>query len=550
MFENLYREADRADYEYVTSGFNSTAASEIRSIPGVKDIVPRLVFQFPIKIKDDPQTYLIQLIGINVTSSFSDTENLPIYHYDLQSGSNLHPVDYHMIILSKEFFKARNLKNSENLTIESLGNANFTIKGVFWSIEFTMANTAPEVLFPIKGSMGIGFIDVNDLIQTVNASNPLLFFPYTSYQFNQLQVVFDVNANKDDINKEIEDKFGNLGIQLISSTPFEKSYTWNYVMSDLEGSTEVFFIILILAILMALTSNISIYRQFISSQQKQIGILGCLGFSKKKISKSFIVLSLQITLISTIISVVFAYAFIEEMMIEMSTGIIGITTLFPFSFTLIIEAFLLSIAIGFLSMIPPIYKMMKKNMVDLVYKQQGSEGFKHHKKRIKLRRRDKIRMRPSTKLFWRNFRKNPRNTALTMIGITFSIIIVSSMLLMWDSVHYTTNNAIRLTEKWDMSLTFSIGMDDMGSEIQDISNLPDIDKTESALKLTLLFENPQNEVDNQTGILLGLKSDQSLHNFNFINKNGESSRLYQNNDEIVISDHIARKLGLDIGDNI
>ncbi|MFX1365029.1 MAG: FtsX-like permease family protein [Promethearchaeota archaeon] len=550
LFGDLYRDADRADYEYITSGFNSSVASEIRSIPGVKDIVPRLVFQFPIKIKDDPQTYLIRLIGINVSSSFSDTENLPIYHYELQSGSNLQPVDYHMILLSKEFFKARNLKNLENLTIESLGNANFTIKGVFWSIEFTMTNTAPEVLFPIKGSMGIGFVDVNDLIQIVNASNPLLFFPYVSYQFNQLQVVFDANANQDDINREIEDKFGSLGIQLISSTPFEKSYAWNYVMSDLEGSTQVFFIILILAIIMALTANMSIYRQFITSQQKQIGILGCLGYSKKKISKSFIVLLLQITLISTVISIVFAYVLIEEMMIEMGTGILGTTILFPFSFALIIEAFLLSLTIGILSMIPPIYKMMKKNMVDLVYKQQGSEGFKHHKKRFKLARRDKTRMRPSTKLFWRNFRKNPRNTALTMIGITFSIIIVSSMLLMWDSVHYTTNNAIRLTEKWDMSVTFSIGMDDKGSEMQDISSLPDIEKTESALKLTLLFENPQNEADNQTGILLGLKSNQSLHNFNFINKNGGSSRLYQSNDEIIISDHISRKLGLDIGENI
>ncbi|MFX1259662.1 MAG: FtsX-like permease family protein, partial [Promethearchaeota archaeon] len=390
----------------------------------------------------------------------------------------------------------------------------------------------------------------HDLIQTVNASNPLLFFPYASYQFNQLQVLFDANANQDDTNREIEDKFGSLGIQLISSTPFEKSYAWNYVMSDLEGSTEVFFIILILAIIMALTSNVSIYRQYIISQQKQIGILGCLGFSKKKISKSFIVLLLQITLISTVISIVFAYAFIEEMMIEMSAGILGITILFPFSFTLTMEAFLLSLAIGFLSMIPPVYKMMKKNMVDLVYKQQGSEGFKHHKKRIKLARRDKTRMRPSTKLFWRNFRKNPRNTALMMIGITFSIIIVSSMLLMWDSVHYTTNNAIRLTEKWDMSVTFSIGMDDMGSEMQDISNLPDIDKTESALKLTLLFENPQIEVENQTGVLLGLKSDQSLHNFNLVDRNGESSRFYQNNNEIVISDHISLKLGLNIGDNI
>jgi hypothetical protein len=73
LFENLYIDANRADYEYITYGFNSTAASEISSIDGVKDVVPRLVFQFPIKIKDDPQTYQIRLIGINVTSSFSDT---------------------------------------------------------------------------------------------------------------------------------------------------------------------------------------------------------------------------------------------------------------------------------------------------------------------------------------------------------------------------------------------------------------------------------------------------------------------------------------------
>ena len=550
LFANLYTDANRADYEYTTHGFNSTAVSEINSIPGVKDVVPRLVFQFPIKIKDDPQTYQIRLIGINVTSSFSDTNNLPIYKYNLKSGSNLQSGDYHMILLSREFFKARNLQVSENLTIESLGNANFTIKGDFWSIEFTMANTAPEVLFPIKGSMGIGFMDVNDLIQTIIASNPLLFFPYEFYQFNQLQVVFDPNANQDNINKLVEDKFESLGIQLISSTPFEKSYTWHYVMSDLEGSTQVFYIILILAVIMALTSNMSIYKQFISAQQKQIGILGCLGFSKKKISKSYIVLLLEITLISTIVSTIFAYAFVEGMAIEIGTGILGISLLFPFSYTLIVEAFLLSLGIGFLSMIPPIYKMMKNNMVDLVYKQQGSEKLTYSKKKRKLKRSNKVSMRPSGKLFWRNFIRNPRNTTLMMVGITFSILIVCSMFVMWDSIQYTTNNGIRLTEKWDTSVSFSIGVNDMGPEMQDTSDLPDIAKDESALKLTLLFENPQIDVDNQTGILLGHKPNQSLHQFNLIDRNGKSSRLNQNNNEIVISDHISRKLKLNIGDNI
>ncbi len=550
LFENLYTDANRADYEYITYGFNSTVASEIEAIPGVKDVVPRLVFQFPIKIKDDPQTYQIRLIGINVTSSFSDTNNLPIYNYDLKSGHNLVLGDYHRIILSKEFYEAQSLQTLENISIESIGNANFTIKGDFWSIEFTMTNSAPEVLFPIKGSMGIGFVDVNDLIQTIIASNPLLFFPYILYQFNQLQVVFDANANQEDMNSLVEEKFDNLGIQLISSTSFEDSYTWHYLMSDLEGSTQVFLIILFLAVIMALTSNMSIYKQFISSQQKQIGILGCLGFSKKKISKSFIILLFEITVISTVVSSIFAYAFLEEMAIEMGTGILGISILFPFSFIPIIEAFLLSIGIGFLSMIPPVYKMMKKNMVDLVYKQQGSERMTRRKAKKMSKRKGKKGMHPSNKLFWRNFTRNPRNTTLMMIGITFSVIIVSSMFVMWDSVQYTTNNAIRLTEKWDTSVSFSIGVNDSGPEMQDISALADIAKAESALKLTLLFENPQKDVDNQTGILLGIKENETLHSFNLIDKNGKSSRLYQNNYEIVISNHISLKLELDIGDNI
>ncbi|MFX1376423.1 MAG: ABC transporter permease [Promethearchaeota archaeon] len=550
LFENLYEDANRADYEYITYGFNSSAVSEIRSIPDVKEVVPRLVFQFPIKIEDDPQTYQIQLIGINVTSSFSDTDNLPIYKYDLKSGANLQLGDYHKILLSKEFYTTRNLQISENITIESLGNANFTIKGVFWSIEFTMSNTAPEVLFPIKGSMGIGFVEVNDLIQTVINSNPQLFFPYSSYQFNQLQVIFNENVNQDDLNMLIEDKFDSLGIQLISSTPFKDSYTWRYLMSDLEGSTEVFYVILILAVIMALTSNMSIYKQFIFAQQKEIGILGCLGFSKRKISKSYLVLLFEITLISTIVSTVFAYAFVEGMALEMGTGILGINILFPFSFLPIVEAFILSLGIGFLSMIPPIYKMMKKNMVDLVYKRKDSIRLKRYKGNIKSRRREKIGILPSKKLFWKNFIRNPHNTSLMMIGITFSIIIVSSMFVMWDSVQYTTHKAIRITEKWDASVSFSIGVNDIGTEMQDINSLPDIANVESSLKLTLLFENPQLEIDNQTGILLGLKQNQSLHHFNFIDRNGKSSRLYQNNNEIVISDHISRKLKLNIGDNI
>ncbi|MEJ2252396.1 MAG: ABC transporter permease, partial [Candidatus Lokiarchaeota archaeon] len=424
------------------------------------------------------------------------------------------------------------------------------IKGDFWSIEFTMANTAPEVLFPIKGSLGVGFVDVNDLIQIVLASNPQLFFPYHSYQYNQLQVVFQRGINQAKVNDQIEAKFEKLGVQLISSTPFKDSYTWHYLMSDLNGSTQVFFIIMILAIIMALTSNISIYRQYVSAQQKQIGILGCLGYSKKKITKSYIILLLEITLISTGVSTLFAYGLMEGMAMEMGSGILGINILFPFSFTLIIEAFLLSLGIGLLSMIFPVYRMMKKNMVDLVYKQPGSEGTKHNKRNRRLRRFFKKGMRSSNKLFWKNFMRSPRNTFLMMIGITFSILIVSSMFVMWDSVQYTTNNAIKLTEKWNTSVNFSIGVNDSGSEMQKISSLPDISQDESALKLTLLFENPHINVNNQTGILLGLKPNQTLHKFNLIDWNGKSSQLYQNNNEIMISDHISLKLKLNIGDNI
>ncbi|MFX1238236.1 MAG: ABC transporter permease [Promethearchaeota archaeon] len=550
IFENLYVKANRADYEYVTYGFNSTTVSEIESIDGVKDVVPRLVFQFPIKLEGDPQTYQILLIGINVTSSFSDTTNLPIYKYDLNSGHNLMLGDSHNIILSKEFFQARDLHVSDNISIESLGNANFTIKGSFWSIEFTMTNSAPEVLFPIKGSMGIGFVDVIDLIQIISSSNPELFFPYNSYQYNQLQVVFDDNVDQGEMNNLIEEKLHDSGIQLISSTPFKDSYAWNYLMSDLEGSTQVFYIILFLAVIMALTSNMAIYKQYLSSQQKQIGILGCLGFSKKKISISYLVLILEISSIATIVSTLFAYTLLEGMMFEMATGILGIYVWFPFTYTVILEAFLLSLGIGVISIIPPTYSMMKRNMVDLVYKKRGSTRMRHYKimKRCGIKENPKIS--PSNRLFSRNFRRNPLNTSLMMVGITFSIVIVSSMFIMWDSVQYTTNDAIRITEKWDTSVSFSIGVNDTGPEMQNINMLPEIDDAESALKLTLLFENPQKHVSNQTGILVGFKSNEILHQFNFISKNGRSSRNYQNNNEIIVSDHIARKLELNIGDNI
>ncbi|MHA1730734.1 MAG: ABC transporter permease [Promethearchaeota archaeon] len=546
IFRKYYKDANAADYTYDTYGYNSSILAEIQKIEGVKEVEPRLTFQVPLKLENHDDTYQLLLIGVNVTDEFDDQTNLPIYSYKMLqgAGSNLAPEDAKgTIIISKDFYEANGLAVGTDLNVTGLGGTKLHLKGAMWSIEFIMVNTLPDVMFPVKGTMGVAFIDHEALKSIVSEKNPGLFYPYQSYDYNQILVTFETGADPEAVNDEIESLLANENVERVSSTNFEDSYGWKWMKSDLEGSVKFMGVILVLALIMAFTTSLAIFINFAKIQRSQVGTLGSLGFSKKEISRSFLVLIGEITLVTTALSSLVAYGLMWEMMMEMGTPLLGTQLSYPFQFKFVAVSFVICLSLALLAMMPAIGRMLKRDMVDLLYNtDRGTPTWRARRVKEKTSLR-----RPSWKLLVRNLVRHPKLSALNLVGVTFSLLIVGGSLVMMSSMMYTTGNKITENELWDASLQFSgpIASDD--PSLTAIRDLAQVQKVETALKWQVLMENPKPgaDVDNLSSFLTGFGSNFTLHAFNLV-----EGRTFKDDFEIVVGFHVHKKLDLDVGDNI
>ncbi|TXT58464.1 MAG: membrane protein of unknown function [Promethearchaeota archaeon] len=544
VFRGFFREANAADYTYETRGFNSSFLEEVKDIDGVKEVQARLIVQIPLEIEGREEILQLRLVGVNVDENFNKTHNLKIYNYNIISGENLDPTDNRSLILTKKFVERNEeIKIGDTINLDALGNANLTIKGSFHSMEFVLVNSLPEVSFPVEGTLGVAFISQKILYDLLKEHRLDLFRPYQNFEYNQLQITIKEGSDPEQVNEQIEDKLEAFDVIKISSTSFENSYSWKWFKSDLEGAQSFMAVLLILAIVMAFTSSLSIFMRFVLKQKRQIGTLSSLGYTKYDIMKSFLFLLFIISIISSLIGGLIGYGFMAGMFIEMGGQLLGISYIYPFQIKFIWTSFLICVVLAVLAIIPAIRKLLNFDITDLLYQKERLYSRVSRKKKPSKRK-------ASRKVIWRNLLRHPKKNILNLVGIAFSLIIVAGSLIMTTSMNYTVNSKILETEKWDASITISDTVDFDADLLNQIENIPDIEALDYGLKLPITMENPESDVDEELTQILGLNRNFSMHEYKLVEYKGKESKLYEHEDEVVISLTLMRKMEFKIDDKV
>ncbi len=155
----LYDDANSADYTYESAGFNSSFLEDVSQIDGVEDSQGKLIIQLPLEIEGREERLQLLLVGVDTTNFDADT-NLDIYSYEMAKGNNIQARDGLSIVLSNQFVENNDEINvGETLVVDALGDTELEIEGSFFSMEYLMLNTLPDVLWPIPGTMGVAIID-------------------------------------------------------------------------------------------------------------------------------------------------------------------------------------------------------------------------------------------------------------------------------------------------------------------------------------------------------------------------------------------------------
>lgn len=267
------------------------------------------------------------------------------------------------------------------------------------------------------------------------------------------------------------------------------------------------------------------------SQQKNIGVLKAMGFSKKRIILHYLSFSLIAGLIgSTLGAIISVYLAFE--ITHMYTGYLGIPfTIIKINYNVILEAITIGMITCFIGAIIPCLTILKFKPADILRPYLSTIMIKSRKTLFE-KIIDKIRP-PSirTRISIRNLFRNRIRTTTTILGVAFSLMLVLSMTILMDSFVDNINIQYEKHIRWDIRARFST-MKNI-SELNVIKEWAGVDDAEPFIYGYVSLQFGERKVDS---VLIALLPNTTMHRLNTIHD------TYLMDDAIIIGKSIASNL--------
>ncbi len=541
---------------------NQTDLDRLENIDEIDSFTGRLFWMTYTKLPDQKDYKTLLLVGLD-----EDIKWPKVYNYTIEAGKNFNQNDDNLsVVIDTEFAEINDLTIGDKIEVDGLNGAKLEIYGTCNAPEFLAATSNPEYLFPIEGSMTFLFLSKNtlknyiiDYFTAINASSSEdmtnLIQLYKNSDYNNIAVTFKSDDSHSEGMEAIKDYLENDYHAVIQkSEKFEDTYAYTLMNADLSDSTEFLMVMTILMFITGILIVYVIFNRYIQSQKQQIGILEALGYTKKDIMKYFLFNIIIISIVSIPIGIFVGFMFGYLMINIMITEFVNVA-MFSFPFLFLPEQLWFGIIGGllmiFLSIYIPVRRFKKKDIVTLIYQQTEIEY------RIKKPKNTKKKTQfINGKLILHNAFRNKKRLALSIVAMTFSLLMVSSTQTTIDSFLYSINrtfkteeNRVEPTENWDLNVQFqnSLNLSISESIIDNIKDIEDI-------KNVVVYSKGIITVKGEEGkdfLVLGidLEKNDDIHHFTWKNKN-EDNAIPTEDNEIVISSVYSVKFGKELGDTL
>jgi ABC-type lipoprotein release transport system permease subunit len=220
------------------------------------------------------------------------------------------------------------------------------------------------------------------------------------------------------------------------------------------GSNKMRNMMPVMSIIFLLVGFISIFMtmiRLVQSDSRYIGVLMSLGYSKKEITKGYMVLGFIIGVLGVVLGIVFGLLFAQGIL-NVQTSFFGVSydVVYPLSvmpFVLSTFAILVTVLV---STYVPIWFITRATVRDAL----------EYKPRIGVRKTRGSNTRRSIIITMglRNTVRNPRRTFITILVIALTIGAAGSWLIMADSAYGYVRDQLD-SEKWDVRADFPSPME-------------------------------------------------------------------------------------------
>ncbi|MHA2072462.1 MAG: ABC transporter permease, partial [Candidatus Thorarchaeota archaeon] len=272
----------------LTYGSNPDLLGQIEALPDVEIAEGRYDMSGIVELVGE-RRLSADLFGLN-------SSHWPqIYGLELVTGRYLQEDDNLTVLAEWNFAETQNVSVNDKLSLEVLDSTvEVTVVGIVWSIEYILPSTNFRQLIPQRGSSAPLFMDYLNL-STLSGQSGMI---------NEISVIFEEGADKDDATKQVLNAFSDE----------EVYYTFRGydLVDEMEGMQELYVgrdMTPVMALIVLAASAVVIYvvvRRVIEEQKQSLGVLMSLGYSPRSIEVGFTTVFVGLTLLAGLVSTLIA----------------------------------------------------------------------------------------------------------------------------------------------------------------------------------------------------------------------------------------------------
>jgi len=523
-------ELNLADYIVRVNFANETDLGAISSIDGVESADYRLVISSRMRhINSDgqPETFSATLMGI-------DPEKLPsVNTLEVKDGDGEYftGIETNTSLLDRGFAYNEDISPGDEISVlTGEGFIDLEIEGLAFSPEYIFLPINPQSVIPLPGTLAIIYVPIDWLRDS---------FGFNDTYVNEFTMLFDENHEKNSLILSVNSALASNTI--IYSQEKDQIYGYALIKEDLAQGSSFTGVIAFLILLVAFFVVYSSFARIVQEQQREIGVLRALGYSRGSVFLSYIYMAIIIGLTSSLIGVLFGLPlghwltdfYVEEMLnIEAQTFQLPSSAIFA---GIIFGPFTACIACGLA--VWGTVSMEPQNAI------RGARG-RSSKLRRKFSKEVKIRARSSKLSFMtlyalRSLTRHRSRTILTLMAIGFSVMLGSVSLLWVASFANSIEKSIDDVEHWDLVVDYSYPLDPIQAASIESSYITD------RVQISKITGSWRLDEKEELSVIIGMNYSQTLHEFTVAE--GDIAR---NIDEIMVGTNLAKDFDISPGQHM
>jgi len=524
-YNRTYNQLKFADVTFDVQSAPESIVDELAALPGVQAVEGRLVVDTGLELPafngkaQDPIRG--RLIGV------PDGQRPAVDDMLLMKGAYLPAGATTSVLIETHFAAFYHLGPGDSLTpILNGQRVSFQVAAVIASPEYLVVSPSKQDFLPSAHSFGVFFVPQAELQQQMGLQG----------QINNLAVLLKPGANQAADIQAIQQK---LAPYSLSGTTLKADQPSNAALSaDLAGFKEIAYLMPLVFLLVAAVSVYVMLGRQVRAQTPQIGLMKALGYTNRAVMGHYLLYALAIgaigAVLGALLGIPLGYAITKGYASELGIPVVQ-ARIYPL---LIVEGMLLSLFATVLAGIGPARSALRQVPAQAM---RMDHAIAQVKGRTSILERV-LRLPLWLRLPVRNVFRARRRSLSTALGIVFAYVLFLMVWGLLDSMNYFFIQNYQVVEKWDVSVLFNEPQPQATfDQIQGMAGVKMVEPI-AQIPVTLKYKGQSQDI-----LLTALDTNQTLHNFQ-LPKGVSTAQAFQGG-RLVITDGLAKKLGLKEGDS-